>query len=712
MKKIIALLLSLMLCMGSIVPVMAVAAPMQEELSSITLEVKSRIPDTSQYTQFDGNLEERAGCRYWNLEWRDEAGNSLYVVVARDGHILSYSRYRNESSASVSRSDGYAPQIEQLDEQTIRDAAQSFVDDMMMEGESCQLEELEQSSVTQRKTTRCTLRGQMQVNGLPSILSVSVTVDPRDMTVLDYNCYEMQDGLMADVDAPTPTVQQNTAEPLLTDTLKLKAEYTTTGSGEENTAVLRYLPVYTHDYMVDAHTGELLDLTDMEQTLSAPSAGNDTAEDTSSAEKGELSEAEQAGIRALEGVLDQNELDTKLREAKEFGLNGYSLTRTAYWADDEGKQVTATLYYEKGSGEQLVRKYICVDARTVEPLSINTIRQKDETGKAGPVDAQTVAKNFVETYWPQRAAQCAVYERPSAVATPLQEGPYQNVTMAQQQDGYFYPDNCFHVGINTQDGTVDSFYWTYNDEIKLVKPEQVISPNQAMETYRSCFDIQLGYQLVLREDAQQRLQNNGGCIYQMKLGYTLEQKEEIQAIDVGTGARIDFPENTKELRYSDTEGWQGGAQLLQYGIGYPGSRFDGNAAVTQKDLLALLLSADGYYYQEDSGQEGIDALYERAKWSGILTVDQRNPDHQMTRAEVAALLVSMSGYGRTASLADIYVCRFGDAASIPREYYGYVATAQGMGIVSGDANGNFRPNDVATRGEAAQMFYAFLQRKI
>lgn len=713
MKKIIALLLSLMLCVGMAAPAMASSAPMQEELSAITLEVKSRIPDTSGFTYFDGQLEEYAGCRYWNLRWEDDAGNSLSVLVARDGHIVSYSYYPVSSDEAVSSSQGYAPQIEQLDKQAIRSAAQSFVDGVMLEGESCALEEMQQSGVTRHKTTRCRLSGQLTVQGVPTTLRVSVTVDPNTLTVLSYACGEMQDGLMADVPASQPKIQAETARPLLDDTLRLKAEYTMLSSDAEKTAVLRYLPVYTDDYMVDAHTGELVNLTDLEQNLPSMDAGS--AEDNSAAggaDKGELSEAEQAGILALEGVLDKNKLDTKLKAMQQLGLGSYTLTQAIYAASEDGEQVTANLYYEMGSGEQQVRKTLYVNARTAEILNLYTIRQEEKTPGAGTVDAKAAAQAFVQAYWPKQAAQCAQYERPMGVAVPVENGRYQGVTLAQQQDGYFYADNYFHVGINTQDGTVEWLDWNYDETVKLVKPEQVITPEQAMEAYQDCFDIQLGYQMVLRPDAQERLKNNGGCPYQLRLGYVLQQEQSVQAIDAGTGDYIAYPATEGGIAYTDAEGWQGAEQLLSYGIGYPGDRFDGNAAVTQKELLALLLSADGYYYQEDSGQEGIEALYERAKWSGILQTGQRDPDHQMTRAEVAALLVSMSGYGRTASLADIYVCRFGDAESIPREYYGYVATAQGMGIVTGDAKGNFRPNDVATRGEAAQMFYAFLKRRI
>ena len=50
------------------------------------------------------------------------------------------------------------------------------------------------------------------------------------------------------------------------------------------------------------------------------------------------------------------------------------------------------------------------------------------------------------------------------------------------------------------------------------------------------------------------------------------------------------------------------------------------------------------------------------------------------------------------------------AGEIGEANLGYVALAKGLGIVSGDAKGTFRPNAALTRREAAVMLYNLMSR--
>lgn len=63
------------------------------------------------------------------------------------------------------------------------------------------------------------------------------------------------------------------------------------------------------------------------------------------------------------------------------------------------------------------------------------------------------------------------------------------------------------------------------------------------------------------------------------------------------------------------------------------------------------------------------------------------------------------GYGPVAQLNGIFHTKFADQSSIPAADLGYAALTQGLGMVSGDAAGQFRPGSNATRAEAATMLY-------
>ena len=67
-------------------------------------------------------------------------------------------------------------------------------------------------------------------------------------------------------------------------------------------------------------------------------------------------------------------------------------------------------------------------------------------------------------------------------------------------------------------------------------------------------------------------------------------------------------------------------------------------------------------------------------------------------------------YGPVAQLQGIYRTKFVDDRSIPADCYGYVALAQGLGMVSGNSSNRFLPNSNATRAQAAVMLYNLMDR--
>lgn len=79
------------------------------------------------------------------------------------------------------------------------------------------------------------------------------------------------------------------------------------------------------------------------------------------------------------------------------------------------------------------------------------------------------------------------------------------------------------------------------------------------------------------------------------------------------------------------------------------------------------------------------------------------PDNQITRAEFAKLLVTLSGR------APVYKDVFADVAA-DNWSYGYVAAASDMGLITG-YNGNFEPNGLITKQDAAVMLYRYAQSK-
>ena len=93
-----------------------------------------------------------------------------------------------------------------------------------------------------------------------------------------------------------------------------------------------------------------------------------------------------------------------------------------------------------------------------------------------------------------------------------------------------------------------------------------------------------------------------------------------------------------------------------------------------------------------------------------LVLTKEDLDENITREELVRAILSMAGYHRAAALTDAFRSSFADAETFG-ENLGFIALAEAMGMVEASAPGDvFRPHDAATRGEAAEMLWQFLNR--
>lgn len=80
---------------------------------------------------------------------------------------------------------------------------------------------------------------------------------------------------------------------------------------------------------------------------------------------------------------------------------------------------------------------------------------------------------------------------------------------------------------------------------------------------------------------------------------------------------------------------------------------------------------------------------------------QRNA--MISREEAAVTLARFMGYRTLAEVEGIFRLQYDDAARISSEAVGAVAISQGLEVVS--QGGSFRPQDMMTMAEAAQMLF-------
>ena len=190
-------------------------------------------------------------------------------------------------------------------------------------------------------------------------------------------------------------------------------------------------------------------------------------------------------------------------------------------------------------------------------------------------------------------------------------------------------------------------------------------------------------------------------------------------------ASVDTPADGTEHRFTDTADYWGADYcdfLYNNGItaGYGDGTFRPDEKLTRLQFAVMLYNAlrlDEAKYAEvslpftdlgsipESALPAVRALYAE----GVITGSSRNgalyfdPEGSLTRAQAAAMIGRSQEKGYAAP-----ELTFSDAASIPSYASFYIRTMAAQGILSGYADGTFRPQASITRGQMAKILYTLL----
>ena len=727
MKKLLSLLLSVLLLTGAALPAAAAEeADADAKLAEITQSVKDTLSlDTDGYSYFEGNYSDQELTSLWDLYWDGESG-SLSVTALEDGTITSYYLYDNEADSASPQG---LPTFPQGDPGAAMAAAQAFLDKVLVQGtESVVLEEPSEPASLDSTTFR--FSGTILLNGLPSPLSYSLTVRAADNQVTRFWRDAPETTFLGEIPGADAEATPAEAAAALKSTLSLRLEYILP-DGDSTQAVLCYLPNAGHEFYVDAGSGELVDLTALEEKMfrysAMGAAATDTGDDAEANVETGLSAAEQAGIAQMEGVLSAQALDSALRAVTEYGLAGYELISSRFsvgQAEEDGEApVTCYLRYSRSADEGVYSRSFTVDARTGEVQYLSSYIPWDEDDRAvlTRAEAQAKAEAFLKARFADHAAHLALYETPDQEADPADEEEAVSAfsfRFARQENGYFFPDQYYTVRVDATDGSVCGLSYYYNEAVTFDLPADILSAEAALDAWMDTYTVTLGYLLVPEElsgsdPVSQRLEQMGlQAYYHLKLGYGLEREDVLQGIDAESGEPVGYAWQSEDggLTYSDIAGTWAEADVLrlaQFNIGYAGGIFQHTKELTQWDLVCLLYSLDLYPLDPAAAtEEERDSAYAAAYRMGALSPAERDDGVVLTRSQLVRCLLDAAGSGSVARLEGIFTCSYADRASIPAGELGYAALAQGLGLISGTYNGTA----AATRGQAAAMLCRLMER--
>jgi hypothetical protein len=719
----------------------AVDGKINERLAEVTLIVKNKLDIDDHYTNFYGSLLDKSIREMWTLNWSAE-GESLNVSADGSGKIYYYSRYID--NADYRYSNDFAPKFPSVTREQARTVAEAFLDKVLDNNESCDLSQTNPYDIA-FDVESYYFNSVLKINDLDTPIDISIRVSSSDLSVSYFRRGDQYTVYMDDIPSNVPVTSKEEAFGLLVGTVQMKLEYVPDHGGKDEPvkAVLRYLPISTGNYVVNAKTGELINITELLEDITRDGglagAGADmaVAENDATAQKS-LTETELMGISKLEGVLNREELDSKAKQITEFGIDSdYVLNEVNYYLNTDTDEVFAYLTYYKrvvpseDSDDRNVSysyKRLTLDAKSGDIVSLSTSYGGGDYSKIErDRDAlQKKAEAFLQKYFNQHFVKTDLYED-TGYAIPYPElyyryYPSESYVFSQKENGYFFPTNSLHISVNAETGTIDSFYKNWNENVVFDLADGIISNDTACAAYAKAHETKLSYVALpvqvdpSHPDLIRYAELGYSYIYELILGYTNVTDKYIIGVDAKTGEVIsmDYRQTTKSFEYDDIAGHYAEKQILklaEHGVGYPGKSFKPSEKLTQLDMVLLFLSADGYRIDTDGlTDEQINEVYNAAYSRNIIRKDEKDSKKLMTRAEVLRAILRMSGYDKTADLKGIYKCNFSDASSIKEADFGYFAIAQGLGVIRGDSKGNANPYSTITRVEAALMLYNFMSR--
>jgi len=721
-RKITALALCVLLTLGLCLPAFAEEATADQELASVTLAVKKTLSIGNDYENFSGNLRDLGALRYWQLEWSDKDGGGLSVTAGKSGKVM---QYRLNSAASPRASyGGFEPSFSKTTADQARKTAEAFLGLVLTGGES--------GSITADRGSGLNgsdyyYTAQILLGGVPSANTARLQIDSTTGKVTYYARDDLYSAYMNALPSATPAVPSAEANKALSGAVVLTLQYVADGKGA---AVLRYVPTVNGSLYVDAQTGKLTDMDDAWKNVRYDGL-NGVTEAAATEDKASgngLSDAEQAAVTQLKDVLTKEQLDAAARKITALGLSRYRLSSADYMVTKSDGSITCTLRYARPlalselsgvsasdytEGKYQQTRYLTLDAKTGKLLSGWSYRSwnlKDTPVNRG--NLQGKADAFLAYWQPSRAAQ-----------TALTDGDGTEFRYDRSVNGYFYHDNSVSIDLDPTDGSVLGFRCDWDDTLSFQSADGLISADAAKNSFCAAWKPVLRYLAYpVSVDVSDPVwavfaENCGSVAYRYVLGYTYESDgRTITGVDAKTGKLVYDTANSAPAAYTDISGSYAKKQiaaLAENGIRFgASSSFRPTAKLTEQEMLVFLLNAAGWSFDtaDLTNESTLQNLYQAAWGIGLLPTGQKHPTAQVTRLELVRALISASPYGKAAELKNIFRTSFSDTAQIPAKDLGYVAIAEGLGLVRGNVKHQFSPSTAATRQEAAAILFNYMNR--
>lgn len=678
MKKTLSMLLAASMVLSS-----TAFAAKTNDMQTILSDVKARIGNTDKYTDFDSSYSEENGHKTYSFEWSSKDDDSSFsymsISVNDSGLITNYSRSADysESNATVnklSRSDAAKKAKELLDKLN-----PNFKD---------KLEITNADSSESLRGNSYNFDIQRVENGIPvygdgGYLSVSA-----DASEINYFSVNYTEGLS--FPSAEGIMDKAAAQKQFAEKIGMELSYKTNYDYETRTRTpyLSYSPKYAFEKYIDAKTGEVVEPEYAAMPLYTARAESMANDKTGGG--GGFSEAEIKEIEKIENIITPEQAEKAVRScnaltlAKDVPLSSIALTKDRF---DENSY-SYNIDFEKDD----IFSTATVDASNGKITSWSTWGNYDPDAK--------------EKYTHETAKKLADNALKSLIGDEINSGEYR--LDEDCDNGYYsytryindipYDENKITIGVDLVTGEISQFnIRKYN--LDFPSPEGILNANQATDALFKHTEYNAAYYPCI-SSSESKYNDKAELVYVL---------EEYPELDAFSGEpEIEEPATIPE--YTDISGHYSENAvntLRNFGIGFDSAEFKPDENITQKDFIALIVSA--LRYNSDiviTDDFDYSYIYNEAIRSGIISKDEKDEQSPVTREKAAVYFINTLGFGEIASFDGIYNCPFNDVSANK----GYISILSAMKVLNGSGNGTFNPNGQLTRGAAMVMIYNYLSR--
>ena len=739
-KQITCLLVCFVLLFSYVLPIFAESEKLDLELTKIALMVKNTLDIPDDFSHFSSSVDDYSISKLWTLNWSNSDA-SVNVTADSKGKIYSY--YASSNNYTYRDNRYFEPVFTKDKLIASRKIATTFLDKVLDENESIVFDDSQDiSKYSTNLPNYFYLTGIIQINGLNSPFKFSISVNTNTLSVTSFHRDRFDNSYVNYVPSNNPNVTKEDAKPYLSTTYNFKLEYALEND-KSNVAKLYYFPSVKGNYFVDAKTGKLVD----KNSLYPNNSNNDAnllADDiniTNEASKATftrgLTEVELKNISKLHDVLDKNQIDSLIKAKLELGISDYNLSTSYYSTNPDSDEVYCDVVYTSSSdfkslgiskknlnadndNNYTIRKYLKLDAKTGELISFSTqypYISSDIAFNEITYSTKEYYLDFLNNYHKDLFYQTKLYDSTSYSSSKINR-KYR--VYSQNVSDYFFTPNSLRISFNQNTGFVDSFSKTWDNNIKFEDTNNLLDQKTCEKLFYDACLINLSYITIptpITENRELYVDYYGySYLNKLCLAYTLENNQHIYRINAKSGELIDnnynIPKNV--FNYSDIDDCYAKDRILklcEHGIGFEYNKLNPSKELTQLDALVLFCNALGYSFDITKlSSRDLDTIYSVAHNYNFIKPDEKQPLKYISRQELIKLLISSSRYSNVAELKNIFKCDFNDANDIPDDSLSYVCVAYSLGVIIGDLNLNFNPNNIATRLDACNILYNFMEQ--